>query len=165
MSVTLRTANPDDEAFLHELYCSTRSEEISGWGWDASQQQAFLRLQFIAQRQHYEMAYEGADHKIVLLEDRPAGRILVFRSEQEYVLVDIALLPDQRGGGIGTALILKLLDEAKHAGKGVSLHVEKHNRARKLYQRLGFETVGDSGVYFKMEWRPDPDETEIIENG
>jgi len=154
MSVTLRTANSDDEAFLYELYCSTRNEEMAAWGWDASQQQAFLRLQFSAQRQHYEIAYEGADHKILLLEDRPAGRILVFRSEHEFVLVDIALLPDQRGSGIGTALILELLDEAKQAGKVVSLHVEKHNRARRLYERLGFETIEDTGVYFQMEWRP-----------
>lgn len=155
MSVTLRTTNPGDESFLYDLYCSTRNEEIAAWGWDASQQEAFLRLQFNAQRQHYDLSYEGADHKIILLDDQPVGRILVFDCEREYVLVDIALLPQLRGNGIGTQLIQTLLDEAGHSGKPVVLHVEKHNRARRLYERLGFETVGDTGVYFKMEWRPE----------
>lgn len=153
-SFALRPACSGDEAFLYELYCSTRSEEIAAWGWNPSQQEMFLRLQFNAQRQHYDLAYEGAEHLIILVEGRPAGRILVYRSERELVLVDIALLPDQRGSGIGTALILELLGEAKQAGKVVSLHVEKHNRARRLYERLGFETIEDTGMYFKMEWRP-----------
>jgi ribosomal protein S18 acetylase RimI-like enzyme len=86
--------------------------------------------------------------------NRPTGRIMVFRSEHEFVLVDIALLPDARSMGIGTALIVKLLTEAEQAGKPVSLHVEKDNRARSLYERLGFEIREDTGIYFKMEWRP-----------
>lgn len=152
--ITLRPALPDDEAFLYELYRTTRTEEMAAWGWDEAQQETFLRLQFTAQRQHYELAYEGAEHAIILLDTRPAGRLLVFRSERDLVLVDIALLPDQRCSGIGTGLILDLLDEGKRAGKPVSLHVATHNRARRLYERLGFETIEDTGMYFKMEWRP-----------
>lgn len=152
--ITLRPALPDDEAFLYELYCTTRAEEIAAWGWNPSQQEMFLRLQFTAQRQHYGLAYEGAEHAIIVVNTRPAGRILVFRSELELVLVDIALLPDQRCSGIGTALIQDLLDEGKRGGKPVSLHVATHNRARRLYDRLGFETIEDTGMYFKMEWRP-----------
>jgi ribosomal protein S18 acetylase RimI-like enzyme len=154
MTVTLRLAGPDDELFLFELYCSTRTAELAAWGLDETQQKTFLELQFTARQRHYELAYEGADHKIVLRDDHPAGRLLVFSSDHEYVLVDIALLPEQRGSGIGTALIQELLDKAKGAGKAVSLHVEKHNRARQLYERLGFDIIGDTGVYFKMEWRP-----------
>ncbi len=160
-SFSLRTAVPDDEAFLYKLYCTTRSEEMVAWGWDGAQQETFLRLQFTAQRQHYETAYGEAGHTILLVNDQPAGRIFVFRSERELVLVDIALLPDTRGSGIGTALIRELLDDAGRADKPVSLHVENHNRARRLYERLGFEIVEDNGAYFRMEWRPAARETEI----
>jgi ribosomal protein S18 acetylase RimI-like enzyme len=51
-------------------------------------------------------------------------------------------------------LIKDLLTEAERAGKPVSLHVAKDNRARRLYERLGFETLEDTGIYFKMESRP-----------
>lgn len=150
----MRPALPDDEAFLYELYRTTRIEEMVGWGWDDAQQETFLRLQFTAQRYHYDAAYPEADHKILLRDNRPAGRLLVLRSEGEILLVDIALLPAERGAGIGASLIQNLLDEADQAGKSVTLHVAKDNRARRLYERLGFDISEDTGMYFKMEWRP-----------
>lgn len=153
-NVAMRPVCADDEAFLYELYASTRAEEMAAWGWDAAQQEMFLRLQFTAQRQHYEMAYAQSDHKIILFDDRAAGRMLVFRSELEIVLVDIALLPEHRNTGIGAALIGDLLLEAEQAGKPVRLHVIKQNRARRLYERLGFEIIEDTGTHFKMERRP-----------
>lgn len=153
-NLALRPACPGDEAFLFELYCATRSEEIAAWGLDSSQQEILLKMQFNAQRQHYELAYEALEHSIILLANRPTGRIMVFRSEHEFVLVDIALLPAARGMGIGTALITDLLTEAERAGKPVCLHVAKDNRARRLYERLGFEICEDAGMYFKMELQP-----------
>ena len=152
--ITLRHAIPDDEPFLYELYRTTRIEEMVGWGWDDAQLETFLRLQFTAQRYHYDAAYPEADHRILLRDSRPAGRLLVFRSEEEILLVDITLLPADRGAGIGASLIKDLLDEADQAGKSVTLHVAKDNRARRLYERLGFEVIEDTGMYFKMEWRP-----------
>jgi len=154
VSFALRQACSADEAFLYELYRTTRSEEIAAWGLDSSQQEMLLKLQFDAQRQHYELAYEAVEHAIILVGNRPVGRIMVLRSQQEFVLVDIALLPGARGIGIGTALIAELRDEAEQAGKPVSLHVAKNNRARRLYERLGFEIREDTGMYFKMELRP-----------
>jgi GNAT superfamily N-acetyltransferase len=152
MSITLRPARPDDDNFLHKLHAGTRAEEMAAWGWDAAQQQAFLHLQFRAQQAHYNQ-YPNADHRIILSDGRPIGRLLISRLESETRLVDIALLPERRGAGIGAALINGLLDEAARANKPVRLHVEKSNRARRLYQRLGFVCAGDIGTHFTMEWR------------
>lgn len=151
---SLRPAQPDDEPFLYELYAGTRMEEISAFGWNAVQQEAFLRLQFTAQRGHYEMAYPDAEHTIILFEDHPVGRMLVHRSEQEILLVDIALNPEHRGLGVGSALITGLIDEGDKKALPVKLHVEKHNRAARLYDRLGFAVIADSGVYYEMEKVP-----------
>ena len=164
VSFALRPACADDEAFLFELYCSTRNEEIAAWGLDSSEQEILLRMQFNAQRQHYESAYESLDHSIILVGNQPTGRIMVFRSEEEFVIVDIALLRDARGMGIGAALITELLGEAERAGKPVGLHVAKDNRARRLYERLGFEIREDTGMYFKMELRPQRYERERLKN-
>jgi ribosomal protein S18 acetylase RimI-like enzyme len=155
MTVTLRPAGPDDESFLYELYCSTRVEEMAAWGLDQAQQKTFLELQFTARQRHYEIAFEGADHKIILCDDRPIGRMLVYRSEREIRLVDIALLPETRNGGIGASLIQALLEEARSTGKSVTLHVDKLNRAARLYERLGFSVTGDTGGSYKMEWQLD----------
>ena len=164
ISFALRAVCAGDEAFLFELYCATRNEEIATWGLDSSQQEILLKMQFNAQRHHYELAYEALEHSIILVGNRPTGRIMVFRSEQEFVLVDVALLPAARGMGIGTALITDLLTEAERAGKPVSLHVARDNRARRLYERLGFSICEDTGMYFKMELRPGRYEREILRN-
>lgn len=152
--ITLRDARPDDEAFLYKLYETTRSEEMTAWGLETSQREMILDLQFKAQRRHYEIAFPDPDHKIILCDDRLAGHILVFRSEPEMRLVDIALLPEHRGAGIGSSLIRALILEAQGAGKPLVLHVEKHNRAAGLYERLGFWTTEDIGGHYRMEVAP-----------
>lgn len=84
----------------------------------------------------------------------PAGRLYVARWEDEIRIVDIALLPEHRGRGVGTALLRELIEEADAAGKPLSIHVEQNNPARPLYDRLGFEEAGEFGVYVLMRRAP-----------
>jgi len=151
--VTLRPVQPDDQRFLLELYRTTRAEEMAAWGLDAAQMESVLQLQFTARERHYDIAFPESEHKIILCDNRPAGRILVFRSEREIRLVDIALLPDYRGSGIGASLISGLIAEAQTTGKPVTLHVTKSSRAMRLYERLGFQVASDIGTDYRMEWR------------
>lgn len=153
MSSRERPVRPEDDGFLFELYADTLREELDAWGWEPDQREAFLRMQFTAQRRAYESQHPRANQRIFLLGDRPIGRIVVDRTDQEICLVDIALLAEHRGAGIGTTVIQGLLDEAVATGKPVRLQVVKSNRAVRLYERLGFTVVGDSGVRLAMEWR------------
>ena len=75
------------------------------------------------------------------------------RTEEELRIIDIALLRDHRGQGIGGAIMSELLREAAKAGQVVRIHVLQGNRANHLYQRLGFSKIADTGVYDLMEWR------------
>lgn len=60
--------------------------------------------------------------------------------------IAISVLPDQRGRGVGTALLEALLHAIEQAGyEAVSLSVQKANRALHLYRRLGFRTAADHG--------------------
>lgn len=153
-SVTFRPAVPDDQAFLLQLYASTRLDELGLLDWDENQKQAFIGMQFNAQRQQYSASYPRADSRIILLEDRPAGRILIDRGEHQITLVDIALLTEHRGMGIGTHLIEELLAEAAATAKMVRLHALKSSPTIRLYERLGFTKAGDDGAYLEMLWLP-----------
>jgi GNAT superfamily N-acetyltransferase len=153
--MTLRSVRSDDEAFLCDLYASTRAAEVEAWGWLADQQRAFLKQQFLAQHRSYAMQFPGAAHDIILLDGEPIGRLFVFRNDREIRLVDIALLPKCRGGGRGTVLIEKLIQEAKAHRKPLRLHVARDNPARRLYVRLGFTTRGGDGVHIEMEFLPE----------
>jgi ribosomal protein S18 acetylase RimI-like enzyme len=87
---------------------------------------------------------------VIVAGGEDAGRLYVARWEDEIRIVDIALLPEFRGRGIGSALLRDLIDEAEAAGRPLSIHVEQNNPARPLYDRLGFEEAGEFGVYVLM---------------
>lgn len=155
-----RPAEPDDEGFLFDLYAGTRAEELDAWGWDEAQRQSFLDLQYRSRRAHYD-AYPNKDDRIIMEDGRPVGRLFLTQLEDQIIIVDIALIPDCRGRGIGAELIAQVLDDAERSGRSVTLHVEKSNRAQRLYRRLGFEIAGDEGVYWLMIRRPPSRNEEI----
>jgi GNAT superfamily N-acetyltransferase len=153
-SITLRPTCADDEPFLLDVYASTRHEELAPLGWSVEQQAAFLIQQFTAQHHHYHTHYTGADFQVILLDERPVGRLYIARWPEEIRLIDIALLPEYRNAGIGSRLLDDLLAEATAVGKPVRIHVEKFNPALRFYERRGFSRIDDRGVYWFMEWSP-----------
>jgi ribosomal protein S18 acetylase RimI-like enzyme len=153
--ISYRPVQPEDAAFLYEVYASTRADELRAWGWDQVQQSAFLHMQFAAQQQHYAFLEDEAAQQIILVDGQAIGRLIVIRREREIMLADIALLPPYRNAGIGTQLIQRLQSEAAQTRRPVRLQVEKTNRARQLYERLGFSVTDDAGVHWQMEWSAD----------
>ena len=150
--ISLRPAGADDRDFLLRVYASTREEELRLLAWSADQKEAFVRMQFEAQDAYYREHYHPATFDVVEVDGERVGRLYVARWGDELRIVDVALLPEHRGRGIGTSLLRALLREAE--GKRVSIHVERHNPAKRLYERLGFTESADHGVYVLMEARP-----------
>ena len=152
MQLNLRPATPDDEPFLLEVYASTRIDELAALGWNDDQKQAFIKMQFLAR----ERTYPRVDDRIILLDGRAVGRMLVDRNEAEILLRDIALLAEYRNTGIGSRLINDLMQEAAAAGKPIKLHVVSSSPAVRLYERLGFRRSGDESevAYLEMKWVP-----------
>lgn len=153
-NIALRPIDAGDMPFLRQVYASTRLEELAPLGWSPEQLDAFLEQQFLAQHSHYQQNYSGAVFQVIVLDQRPAGRLYVARGADEIRVIDIALLPEYRGLGVGTRLLADLFAEATQLGKPVRIHVEKFNRALRLYERLGFTPIDDRGVYWFMEWSP-----------
>ena len=151
-AVRLRPEQPGDEAFLAEVYASTRREEMDLTNWDAATRAAFLDMQFKAMRNGYQTMFPRAQFSIILLDEAPVGRMVVDRATAEIRVVDIALLPAHCGRGIGTKLMREVMDEAARLATPVRLCVFQGTRAISFYLRLGF-SPGESGVYQSMEWR------------
>lgn len=152
--IRLRPVTPEDTLFLRKVYATTRAEEMAVTQWPAAAKAAFLDSQFDLQQAAYRSSFPDADFSLILFDGVPAGRLYVSREPECIRLVDISLLPAWRGLGHGSALIRDLLDEAERTGRPVDAHVERFNRARRLYARLGFAVVEDLGAYLRIEWRP-----------
>jgi ribosomal protein S18 acetylase RimI-like enzyme len=149
MELVLRPANEADGRLLFAIYAATRQEELAVTGWSDAEKTAFLTAQFAAQSEAYSR-YPGATFSVVLVDGVGAGRLYVARWPGEIRIMDIALLPEYRGQGIGGRLLEQVIAESRSAGLQLTIHVERNNRARYLYFRLGFTLAEDKGVYLLL---------------
>jgi len=153
--VTLRVMQGHDMEFSYRVYASSRAEEMARLvDWSEARKGEFLRFQFTAQHTHYQTHYPAARYDVIVRDGEDIGRLYVARLHGEIRLMDIALLSEHRNQGIGHALVKELLDEAADDGKPVTLHVEERNPAKRLYERLGFDEVGEETFYKRMCWAP-----------
>jgi [ribosomal protein S18]-alanine N-acetyltransferase len=102
----------------------------------------------------------------VLELSKPAGVCLVgylicSRYDTVWHLMDIAVDPDRRREGVGSALIRALLERLPSPGEQVTLEVRPSNEAGiKLYEGFGFKSAGvrrryysDNGEDALIMWR------------
>jgi ribosomal protein S18 acetylase RimI-like enzyme len=146
-SYKIRLATPSDEPFLWEmLYQSLPVEGKEPYPRDVVKRPNIARYV-------KDWGREG-DLSFVAIHARsnqPIGAVwcrLSKGDDKGFAYIDdqtpelgIALLPEYRGQGIGTALLQHLLEAAKHSYPAIALSVSPNNPARCLYERLGFETV------------------------
>ena len=150
--IALRPVAPEDDDFLLDVYASTRADEMALVEWTDEQKRAFLKMQLDAQRGEYEQRFPDADYRVILVGGRPAGRLWVARTPRQIRLLDIALLPEFRGRGVGARLVLELADEAAASGLPLRHMVFPLNEgALRFYERLGFTRLELHGAYWEME--------------
>ena len=154
MAISLFPVLSGDEEFLFSVYASTRKEEMDLVDWNLAQKEAFLRMQFCAQSHAYTENYPDAEFQVILLDGQPIGRLYVHRMRDEIQVIDISLLPQHRGQGIGTHLLNGILEEGTESNLPVTIYVKRFNPALHLYERLGFRQASDDGVYLFMKWLP-----------
>ena len=85
----------------------------------------------------------------------PIGRLRVVRTPMSIALAGIQLLPAYQNQHIGSTLIEQLKGEAELKQVPLCISVEKDNpRAQRLYERLGFRTIGQDEQEYHLEYRP-----------
>jgi predicted GNAT family acetyltransferase len=151
--MALRPEAQEDDAFLLALYATTRQAELDQVeGWTEEQKQAFVAMQFNAQRQHYRQNLTNVALDVIARDGVPIGRLYTQERETTLHIIDILLDPAERGAGLGAALLKQLAKDAHAAGKVLSIFVETYNPARRLYGRLGFVQIGEQqGFHIEME--------------
>lgn len=153
-SISLRPVTPEDDPFLISVYDSTRTD-LDIVAWDAGQREAFVTMQFDAQRRDYRARFPDSDHSVILLAGRPVGRMWVAHTATQIRLLDIALLPRYQNIGIGAHLLQSLIVEADRDSKPLRHMVSKTNPdAIRFYERYGFTVIEEISTHFHMERLP-----------
>jgi ribosomal protein S18 acetylase RimI-like enzyme len=140
-----RPTTRDDVPFLrslhHEAYRDVVTRQFGVWD-ERQQDESF----------HRDLA--DSQFAIVEANDQPIGAIGTTETEDWIRLAELWIVPAWQNRGVGSSLVRKLQEQARESGKSISLRVLHQNRARALYERLGFAIVGDTDIVYLMEWRP-----------
>lgn len=131
LHLSCRAETPNDAHFLTQLFvaCSPFAAMLPV---------AMLKGQAYSKEATYRRARPGAMHRIVLSGDRPIGRIIIDWDSPAIHCVDVALLPEFQGAGVGSRLLGAWLDIGDRLAKPAGLKVVPGNPAIRLYARLGF---------------------------
>jgi len=150
--ITLRAALEHDMPFMRDLYHQSRAAELATVPWPEVARRAFLDSQFDLQHRHYIGHYANAAFLIVERAGSPLGRLYLHADGDTLHIIDILLLSAVRGQGVGTALLAHVQQLARDgACNAVELSVLRENAgALRLYQRLGFASVGGDTLRLAM---------------
>jgi ribosomal protein S18 acetylase RimI-like enzyme len=153
-SLRKRDETPADADFGFDLFCRSRLpiEDLSFL--EPAARETLMRQQFLGQTQSYRAQFPDARFEIVEAEGQPVGRIVTHRGPEAFFIVDVALLPQWRGRGIGSNLLQEIREEGRLNNVPVRLGVSPFNvAAMRLYVRLGFTATGQDEAHIFMEWR------------
>ena len=144
--IRLRPASEEDLDFAWRLYRTLMkplTEELLEWH---------------EQRQHamVKQALHVAGTSVVTIEGTRAGWLQVRETADEIYLAQLYIRPESQDQGVGTALVRQLCNLARRQGKALRLDIMTNNRARTLYERLGFRETGKSKHKIRMQWVDNP---------
>lgn len=150
--IVLRPEQATDAAFLLALFRSHMLTELALMPVDMATKDQLVRMQFDSQTVTYRTQFPQARFDIAEQLGRPIGRLIVDRGADADCIVDFALLPECRGGGLGTAIIAAVLREQS---RPVLCKVLYNNEASlRMCRRVGFVQIGGELPFLQLEWRP-----------
>jgi ribosomal protein S18 acetylase RimI-like enzyme len=143
MEVELKKAKNTDIPFLLLLRAVTMNDYLQASGLDTDEKSQLDRIQY-----HFD------DANIVYYEDKRIGLFKFYFHDLTWHVIQIQILPEYQGKGIGAKLLVNLKKLADKRKQRVILSVLKSNPAMSLYQKLGFIAVAESDTEFTMEYVP-----------
>jgi GNAT superfamily N-acetyltransferase len=138
MKYTTRKAWFDELDYLDRLYARNMKEyveRVSSWDPDMFRQE-----------------FDPEEVEIIEVDGRIAGFIRRVYQPEEIYLAEVQIERRYQNQGLGTAVLLDIIDEAESVGKKLTLRVLKGNPAEAFYRRNGFEVCAETDIHLEMQW-------------
>ena len=145
MRIALAPCSADDKDFAFQVTeRAMRAYVEQAFGvWDADKQ-----------RRRLDESFDTSTYSLVIVDRERAGILVVENRPSEIFLSQIFLLPRFQRLGIGSILIVQLIERADAERKPLRLRVLVVNPARSLYERLGFSVTMSDPIFHYMEHSP-----------
>ena len=140
--VSLRAATPKDSGFAFRVKKAALGQYVrETYGWDEDEQS----------RLHKRRIASTAT-RIIVLDGRDMGLVAIRENADCIRILQLFLLPEAQGKGIGSHVLAQVLREADRVHLPVALRVLKSNpRARAFFGRHGFTVVGETETHYNMQ--------------
>ncbi len=145
-NLTLRPATNEDTEFAriahHEAYRDVIERQFGSFD-ETAQDEFFFK------------SWSGnAGFQIINWGGQPAGYTRVEETPEYIYGHELVLLPEHQSKGIGSFLLNSWQENAKSKNIPLKLQVLKDNKAKELYERVGFVETGQTDTHYEMEWSP-----------
>lgn len=141
-AITFRRAIQSDKSFLLALRKQSMGEHLIAAGLVYSDEQHLARI---------EECFE--DSSIILQGEEPIGLIKLGAFLERIHIRQFQILPRHQGLGLGKRILQLIQSKAIERGVPVTLNVLLKNPAKRLYERAGFQVVGQNELEYQMLWR------------
>lgn len=137
----LRPASESERDFLYSLHCTTMRAVIEEtWGWNDEWQQA-----------DFSKRLSECVVSIIEVAGQPAGCLWLDSNPESLHIVELQIVPELQGRGLGTATVKTVIEDGAKRDVPVTLSVVPANpRAKRLYERLGFEVTAVEDPFIHM---------------
>lgn len=140
----LRPASDADFDFAKRVkQDGSRTYVAQIWGWDSE-----------AQDRRFAELWNPRATSVITLDDDDVGYIVLERAGADLILAGIYIDQRWRRQGVGSAVVIDLMEHARATGGRVKLQVLRTNPARLFYQRLSFDTTGETDTHLQMASPP-----------
>jgi predicted GNAT family acetyltransferase len=90
----------------------------------------------------------NARHFAVLVDSNPVSSTDLYSDGRIAQIEDVGTLPDHRGAGHASAVVVKALEEARAMGhEFIFLVADARDWPKEMYHRLGFDGIGEKYAY------------------
>lgn len=139
----LRKAEETDIDFMMELKRATLKVYIDQiWGWEEEYQR----------NDTLECFYLG-NTKIISVNGITIGIVETNTVDNIFHIVELEILPEYQGKGIGSAIICEIIKNEKSKSREIEVGCFKINSsAINLYKRMGFRIYNETDTHYLMKY-------------
>jgi GNAT superfamily N-acetyltransferase len=97
----------------------------------------------------------NARHFAVVVGGEPVSSTDLFSDGRTAQIEDVGTLPDHRGAGYASAVVMKALEEARAMGHDfIFLIADARDWPKEMYRRLGFDSIGEKYAFLLSDRAP-----------
>jgi len=153
--ISLCTVTPCHKEFLLKVFAESRWDLALISGVSEEQRAGIILEQYSIEQQQMAQMYPEASLNIVMLNNRPIGRLYIHYGERADRILEMGLLENHRKMGAGKKVMTIVIENALEKGKTVSLQVAWFNQgAYGFFEKLGFKAIRNNGIFYEMHYMP-----------